>query len=54
MNTYCFLNMSRVCGETCTAYLRDDKTNCRLLGAIERLIPPPRRPTAPTMPIKSK
>lgn len=51
----CFLDHGRACTNVCAAFQEGDTgkgTNCRLLNFIDRLIPPPSRPTAPTPPVK--
>jgi hypothetical protein len=47
----CFLpGTVRSCDKDCMAYVGDGKTFCRLLNVIEKLVPVPTRPVAPTPP----
>lgn len=46
---YCFIpGPTRLCQFSCMAYVNEGKTSCRILNAVERLIPSPTRPVAPT------
>lgn len=54
MTKYCFLSKitsERSCSESCMAYTKEGKTNCRLLNAVEKLVPTPTRPVPPPAPV---
>lgn len=54
-NSRCFLPPAtdddyRLCTSECMAHTQEGKTRCRILNVLEKIVPAPTRPIAPTPP----